>query len=80
MERLQHEGQVIVGAGLETTKTALLVAFFHIFDNPDIHQRLEAELVNAWPEVDSPPKLPELEKLPYLTAVIQEGEHPFLSS
>lgn len=74
--RLQHEAAGIVGAGIETTKSTLALACFHILDNPDILHRLQEELrlVNLDPK--SPPSLPELERLPYLTAVIQEGELP----
>jgi cytochrome P450 len=72
MQRLQHEGQVIVGAGLETVKWTMCVALFHVLDKLEIEQRLDAELLQAWPDLDNPPKLAELERLPYLTAVIQE--------
>jgi cytochrome P450 len=78
MERLQHEGQVIVGAGLETVKWTMCVALFHILDKPEIKQCLDAELLKAWPDIDDPPKLAELESLPYLTAVIQEGGYSFV--
>ena len=75
MQRLQHEGQVIVGAGLETVKWTMCVALFHVLHEPEIKQRLDAELLKAWPVIDTPPKLSELESLPYLTALIQEGTH-----
>ncbi|KAJ9197384.1 hypothetical protein DTO164E3_5817 [Paecilomyces variotii] len=82
LDRLAQEGQVIVGAGTETTSWALTVAMFHILENPSIRQRLEDELrsVNLNPDnnnndnhnqMDSP-KLSDLERLPYLTACIQE--------
>jgi cytochrome P450 len=73
MQRLQHEGQVIVGAGLETVKWTMCVALFHALDKPEIKEHLDAELLKAWPELDNPPTLSELESLPYLTAVVQEG-------
>jgi hypothetical protein len=64
MQRLQHEGQVIVGAGLETVKWTMCVALFHVLDKLEIEQRLDAELLQAWPDLDNPPKLAELERLP----------------
>jgi cytochrome P450 len=79
MERLQHEGQVIVGAGLETVKLTMCVALFHILDKPEIKHLLDAELLKAWPDVDYPPTLTELESLPYLTAVIQEGRYSLVA-
>lgn len=74
--RLRHEAEAFIGAGIETTKSALSLASFHILDNPDILRRLREELINAIPDPGNPPPLSELERLPYLTAVIQEGEIP----
>ena len=74
--RLQHEAAGIVGAGIETTKSTLALASFHILDNSNILRRLQDELTLAIPDPKGPPALPELERLPYLTAVIQEGELP----
>ena len=45
---------------------------YHISARPLIRQRLHAELKSAIPSNASLP-LPELEKLPYLTAVVNEG-------
>ena len=77
MQRLQHEGQVIVGAGLETVKWTMCVALFHALDKQEIKQRLDAELLQVWPDIDDPPTLSELESLPYLTALIHEGKYSF---
>lgn len=38
-----------------------------------MHQRLHEELKAAIPDPSHPPSLPELERLPYLSAVVQEG-------
>ena len=46
---------------------------FYISANPDIRERLFTELKAAIPDPDQLPPLPELEKLEYLSAVIQEG-------
>lgn len=72
--RLRHEAESFIGAGIDTTKSALSLASFHILDNPDMLRRLREELTNAIPDPESPPLLSELEKLPYLTAVIQESK------
>lgn len=75
LDLLYHEAASIVGAGIETTKTALAVASFHILDNEPIKQRLQKELRAAIPEpLSAPPTLAQLERLPYLQAVIQEGQ------
>lgn len=46
---------------------------YHISANPTIRQQLFNELKAAIPDPDNLPTLPELEKLPYLSAVIHEG-------
>ena len=49
---------------------------FHVLDNPDILCRLREELIDAIPDPANLPRLSEPGKLPYLTAVIQEGGTP----
>ncbi|MCJ1462746.1 hypothetical protein MMC07_001349 [Pseudocyphellaria aurata] len=73
LSRLQDEAVIIVMAGINTTKTTMCIACFHTLSNPSIYQRLRQELTNAFPDPTMRPSLPELEKLPYLTAVIQES-------
>lgn len=46
---------------------------YHVAVNPSIRQRLFDELKAAIPNPSAPPSLSELEKLPYLNAVVQEG-------
>jgi cytochrome P450 len=76
--RLQDEAQLIIGAGLATTGWALSVGTVHLLSNPKVLARLRSELEQAIPNGD--PSNPdaklewtELEKLPYLTAVIKES-------
>ena len=78
--RLQHEAISVVGAALETTKWALTVATYHILANPSISTRLQLELERAIPDPQKIPSWSELQKLPYLSACIEEGNclHPFL--
>ena len=71
--RLQQEAAGIVGAGIETTKSTLSLASFHILDNPAVLRRLQRELEIGIPDVSKPPALEDLEKIPYLNAVILEG-------
>ena len=82
VKRLGEEANIIIGAGSDTVKHALAVATFYVLDNTHIHQKLRAELLEAMPEWDSTLTLPELEALPYLNAVIQEGkvDIPLLNS
>ena len=70
-ERLIDEGIVVVGAGSHTVAWCLTVATFHVLSNPSILRKLKQELKTARTDNGLDPQ--ELEKLPYLTAVIKEG-------
>ncbi|CAH0045720.1 unnamed protein product [Clonostachys solani] len=65
----------VVAAGVETTRWALTVGCYHILANVAIEQRLRSELEHAIPDSTRMISVPELEKLPYSTAVIQEKWH-----
>ena len=71
--RLQNEAVSVIGAGFETTRWALTVQSYFILANPDIHQRLSQELREVIPDPDFIPSWSELQKLPYLSACIEEG-------
>ncbi|KAI0109167.1 cytochrome P450 [Nemania sp. FL0031] len=74
VDLLFAEAGVIIGAGIETTKAALSIASFHILANASVKDRLQQELRAAIPDpISAPPTLAELEKLPYLSGVIQES-------
>ncbi|KAL3424016.1 cytochrome P450 [Phlyctema vagabunda] len=74
VELLKHEAASITGAGIDTTKTTLSLATYHILANPPIYKRLREELTAAIPDLSvTSPTLPELEQLPYLSAIIQES-------
>ena len=80
LKRLQHEAISVVGAGLETTKWALSVASFHLLNNPPILARLREELFVAIPDQDHIPALPEIQRLPYLSACIEESKSMLLAN
>lgn len=73
IERLVHEAQSIVFAGSETTAWALSVSSFHITNDPQVLQKLRAELSKAMPYPAIPPTWSQVEQLPYLNAVIKEA-------
>ena len=62
-----------MGAALETSKTTVSLAVYYVLAKPEIHARLREELVAAIPDSGKPLSVPELERLPYLAAVVQEG-------
>ncbi len=76
--RLQHEAITVVGAGLETTKWTLTVAFYYILADPTIHKRLREELETAIPDPSVIPSWSQLQRLPYLSACVEEGTFTLL--
>lgn len=74
LHRLTQEAMSISGAGIETTMWTLSVATFHVLWNPKIYASLKAELDEAMPDPNYILPWAQLERLPYLTAVINEGE------
>jgi cytochrome P450 len=73
LDRLGDEAQLMIGAGLETTARCLGTASFHIINNLSLSSKLRKELDEAIPDPGTIPDATELEKLPYLSACIQEA-------
>ena len=79
--RVQHEVEMVNSAGMETIAQTLRWTCFHIYSNSKILHRMRDELSNVSSILASnaPSKeaqtslLAQLERLPYLTAVIKEG-------
>ncbi|KAH7392446.1 cytochrome P450 [Phaeosphaeria sp. MPI-PUGE-AT-0046c] len=71
-KRLEEEAQIVVGGGVETTAFALSIAAFHIINNPQIYERLHADLVAAFPN-RAVLELYPLENMPYLKACVMEA-------
>lgn len=74
VDRLFQDGFTLITAGMETTSYTLQIATLYVLYNQSIHQKLVKELLLAIPASANIPPLAELEKLPYLTAVITEGD------
>ncbi|KAH6706484.1 cytochrome P450 [Leptodontidium sp. MPI-SDFR-AT-0119] len=72
-ERLIDEARVLLGAGTDTTANTLAAITYHLLANPAILKKLRNELIAAIPDLNDTPPLAQIETLPYLTAVIQEG-------
>ncbi|KAK7970073.1 hypothetical protein PG988_009146 [Apiospora saccharicola] len=71
--RLAAEALGIVGAGTETTSWTLAVITYHLLNEPELLNRLTTELQEAQIDPMDLPHWTELEKLPFLKTVIQEG-------
>ncbi|KAI0521301.1 cytochrome P450 [Xylaria bambusicola] len=72
-DRLWQEGEVVVAAGTITTAWALGVSTYFALATPAILSQLKAELETAIPDPSQPLSLAALERLPFLTGVVQEG-------
>jgi cytochrome P450 len=81
-KRLMVEATVVLAAGTETTAKTMAITTFYLIKNTEAGEKLRRELKTVMPTVDHQVTLPQLEALPYLTAVINEGlrvAHPVSS-
>ncbi|KAF2191513.1 cytochrome P450 [Zopfia rhizophila CBS 207.26] len=72
-KRLGEEYLTILMAGTVTTAWTLSVTVYHILANPPILQRLHLELQDLVSGLDRVPTWTDYEKLPYLSAIVNEG-------
>ena len=77
LNHVSDEVSTITGAGLETVAQTLRSTLYYLYTNPPLLHLLRTELQhlsnNLNHETQSKPTLAQLERLPYLTAVITEG-------
>ncbi|KAI9878625.1 MAG: hypothetical protein M1830_000392 [Pleopsidium flavum] len=73
LDRLSDEGEILIGAGSETTAKTLTTISYYLLQNRELLQRLAAELRTALPTPQTTATCSKLEQLPYLSAVISEG-------
>ncbi|CEL07565.1 Putative Cytochrome P450 [Aspergillus calidoustus] len=67
--RLEQEGALLVLAGTESPAQTLNIIFYHLLANPTLLEKLRDELHT----VPASASWTQLEQLPYLSAVIEEG-------
>ncbi|KAL4963865.1 cytochrome P450 [Aspergillus stella-maris] len=70
---LYEESQALMFGGADTTGMTLMHGSFYILRERPVYSRLKEELRNAWPVLSEPLGWEQLERLPYLTAVIKES-------
>ena len=73
VSRLSEEAHTLTGAGTMTTANALDATLYYLLTDPACLACLRTELSTAIPDPAIMPPYAELEKLPYLTAVVHEG-------
>ncbi|RPA76094.1 cytochrome P450 [Ascobolus immersus RN42] len=69
---LSNDSVTIYSAGSITVTHNLSHAVFLLAKNKVIHQRVFQEIKAIWPTLETRPSYEQLEKLPYLTAVVKE--------
>lgn len=69
---IANNAVVLVTAGSETTASLLSGVTYCLLQNPEVLQKLKNEVRNRWQEYDDI-TLDEVNKAPYLLAVLQEG-------
>ncbi|KAL3471771.1 cytochrome P450 [Aspergillus californicus] len=72
-ERLMNEGFAFIIGGTETTARSLSVGAWHIYSREDVRQKLREELKTVMPSPESSPSWNQLERLPYLSGVVNES-------
>ncbi|KAH7316957.1 cytochrome P450 [Stachybotrys elegans] len=73
LRRLEDDAIFLLMAGTDAPGQVLAITAFHVLNNPRVLQRLREELSSAIPDPSTLPDLVDLERLPYLSAVIKEG-------
>lgn len=79
-DRIHNEVDAVTSAGIETVGQTLRLTCFHIYNDARILERLRNELTDISKHLgpnaksaEDKPVLSQLERLPYLTAVVREG-------
>ncbi|OJJ03879.1 hypothetical protein ASPVEDRAFT_891039 [Aspergillus versicolor CBS 583.65] len=73
-DTLQGEAQTVISGGVESVAHTAVYAAVFVGQDRTIANRLRVELEQIWPDpVGNIPDLAQLEKLPFLTAVLKES-------
>lgn len=75
--RITSEAQLAMVAGTLTASRCLTAATYHVLANKDIHTKLMSELERGIPEPQVFSSLDQLEKMPYLVAIMYESLRVF---
>lgn len=74
IDRLAKEAQVMLGAGTASTARTLDFILYYVLANNHIRSTLREDLRDTMAEYpEKKPSWADLEKLPYLQAIIKEG-------
>ena len=73
VSRLTQEAQTLIGAGTETTSNTLSMITFYLLADATQMERLKNELLSIGKDSNQLLAFQELQRLPYLSAVVSEG-------
>ncbi|KAF3394031.1 Trichodiene oxygenase [Penicillium rolfsii] len=73
LARLTDEAKFLLVAGTDAPSQVMSITLYHLLSNATIYNSLQAELQAAIPDPSVNASWSDLERLPYLTAVISEG-------
>ncbi|RAL15168.1 cytochrome P450 [Aspergillus homomorphus CBS 101889] len=73
LQRLREEAFTVLGAATETTEGALTIAMFHLLYHKPYFLRLREELRAVMPDSTDTAIWQDLERLPFLTGVVNES-------
>ncbi|KAI1271765.1 cytochrome P450 [Xylaria sp. FL0933] len=71
--RMAHDAQLIILAGESTTGHTLSAILFELLSHPDVYKAVKDEVTLAIPVKDNVASYADVQNLPYLQAVINEG-------
>ncbi|OOQ82392.1 putative cytochrome P450 [Penicillium brasilianum] len=73
LARLTDEAKFLLVAGTDAPSQVMAITMYHVLSNLKIHNLLQEELQITLPDASVDASWSDLERLPYLTAVISEG-------
>lgn len=63
----------MIGAGVDTTSSAVTTVWYNLARNPDKQEKLREEILKVLPNKDSKLDIKSLDSIPYMRAVIKES-------
>jgi cytochrome P450 len=72
-DQIKYETYGILAAAADTTGNGLTTGVYEVIKNPKIYAKLTAELETAFPDPGAKMELAVLERLPYLSGVVNES-------
>lgn len=72
-EQLAEEVIMLLAAGNDTASDAIIVGIYQTLRNPSISQKLNQELLAAFPDITEEITYEKAKQLPYLVSILETG-------